>query len=141
MAAWLLRRLVTRNDSWLLHCPISQTPVCSRGVSRASPASGALSTMQDKPRTAEDLPRVSFLELLYRLVFQGFYNRLHELQLYEKQLYGPIYRDGIGSVCLNTPELVEEILRKDDKFPCRGDMGVWREYRDMRGFGYGPFTD
>lgn len=141
MAAWLLRRLVSRNDSWLLHCPISQTPVCSRGVARASPASGALSTMQDKPRTAEDLPRVSFLELLYRLVFQGFYNRLHELQLYEKQLYGTIYRDGIGSVCLNTPELVEEILRKDDKFPCRGDMGIWREYRDMRGFGYGPFTD
>jgi len=35
----------------------------------------------------------------------------------------------------------EELLRKDEKFPCRGDMTLWTEYRDMRGIGYGPFTE
>ncbi|XP_004559199.3 sterol 26-hydroxylase, mitochondrial [Maylandia zebra] len=141
MAAWLSSRLVKRKCSSLLPCPISLAPVCSRGVARVSPASGALSTIQKKPRTVEDLPHVSFLEFLCRVVFQGFYKRMHELQIYEKQLYGPIYRDGLRSISLSTPELLAELLRKDEKFPCRGDMSVWREYRDMRGFGYGPFTE
>lgn len=66
---------------------------------------------------------------------------LFHRQIYEKQLYGPIYRDGLRSISLSTPELLAELLRKDEKFPCRGDMSVWREYREMRGFGYGPFTE
>lgn len=69
---------------------------------------------------------------------------LHSLslhQIYEKRLYGPIYRDGLKSVSVNTPKLLEEIMRINDKFPSRGDMSMWKEYRDMRGFGYGPFTE
>lgn len=81
MAAWLSSRLVKRKCSSLLPCPISLPPVCSRGVARVSPASGALSTIQEKPRTVEDLPHVSFLEFLCRVVFQGFYKRMHELQV------------------------------------------------------------
>lgn len=81
MAAWLSSRLVKRKCSSLLLCPISLAPVCSRGVARVSPASGALSTIQKKPRTVEDLPHVSFLEFLCRVVFQGFYKRMHELQV------------------------------------------------------------
>ncbi|XP_040004242.1 sterol 26-hydroxylase, mitochondrial isoform X2 [Xiphias gladius] len=114
--------------------------VCSRGSGSTSSSQKGLSAFQDKPRTLEDLPHVSFLELIYRLVLQGFYSRIHELQIYEKQLYGPIYRDGLNSVSLNTPKLQEELMRNEDKFPCRGDMSLWKEYRDMRGFGYGPFT-
>ncbi|XP_068561217.1 sterol 26-hydroxylase, mitochondrial [Cebidichthys violaceus] len=141
MAAWLSRSVVGRNGSWLLPCPNAVARVCSRGVGGTSSAPEALSAFQDKPRTVEDLPHVSFLELLYRMVFQGFYNRLHELQIYEKQRYGPIYRDGLMSVSVNTPKLLEEVMRNDEKFPRRGDMTAWKEYRDMRGFGYGPFTE
>uniref|UniRef100_A0A667YPJ6 Cytochrome P450, family 27, subfamily A, polypeptide 1, gene 2 n=1 Tax=Myripristis murdjan TaxID=586833 RepID=A0A667YPJ6_9TELE len=59
----------------------------------------------------------------------------------DKQLYGPIYRGGLKSVSLNSVKLLEEILRKDEKFPSRGDMSLWTEYRDMKGLGYGPFTE
>uniref|UniRef100_A0A7N6FEI4 Cytochrome P450, family 27, subfamily A, polypeptide 7 n=3 Tax=Anabas testudineus TaxID=64144 RepID=A0A7N6FEI4_ANATE len=140
MAAWLCRSVMQRNGIWLLPCPVSTPRLCSRGVGSASSAPRTLSAFQDNPRTVDDLPHVSFLELLYRLVFQGFYNRMHELQIYEKQRYGPIYRNGLKSVAVNTPKLLEELLRNDEKFPCRGDMSLWKDYRDMRGFGYGPFT-
>nr|XP_040057824.1 sterol 26-hydroxylase, mitochondrial [Gasterosteus aculeatus aculeatus] len=139
MAAWLTRSVMQRN--WLSPWPNAVAGVCRRGVGGPSSAAEALSTSRDKPRTVEDLPRVSFLELLYRMAFQGFYNRLHELQIYEKQLYGPIYRNGLQSVSLNTAKMLEEVLRNEEKFPSRGDMTVWKEHRDLRGFGYGPFTE
>ncbi|KAI3356539.1 hypothetical protein L3Q82_017743 [Scortum barcoo] len=138
MAAWLSQTLVQRNGIRLLPCTVAAARLCYRGAGSASSAHSAL---QDKPRTVEDLPHISFLELIYRMVFQGFYSRLHELQIYNKKRYGPIYRDGLKSVSVNTPKLLEEIMRNDEKFPCRGDMSLWKEYRDMRGFGYGPFTE
>ncbi|XP_022596494.1 cytochrome P450 27C1 [Seriola dumerili] len=134
MAAWLSWSKIQRNGSWRLPCLIAVARVYSRGASSAT-------AFQDKPRGVEDLPHVSPLELIYRMVFQGFYNRIHELQIYEKQLYGPIYRDGLKSVSVNTPKLLEEIMRNDEKFPSRGDMSVWKDYRDMKGVGYGPFTE
>ncbi|XP_068602195.1 sterol 26-hydroxylase, mitochondrial [Brachionichthys hirsutus] len=130
-----------RNGSKLLACPVAVARVSSTGVGRASSARGPLSTSQEKLLTREDLPQVSLLELLYRLTFQGFHNRLHELQLYEKALYGPIYKDGTSGVCVNTPDLLEAVLRNEDKLPERGDMSLWKDYRDMRGYGYGPFTE
>ncbi|KAF3842817.1 hypothetical protein F7725_001666 [Dissostichus mawsoni] len=141
MAAWLCRALVQRNGRLLPSYPNSVGRLCSRGVGSSSPAPGALSAFQDKPRTVEDLPNISFLELIYRMVFQGFYNRLHELQIDNKQRYGHIYREGQKSVSVNTPQLLEEVLRNDEKFPTRGDLSAWKEYRDMRGYGYGPFTE
>ncbi|XP_067373120.1 sterol 26-hydroxylase, mitochondrial isoform X2 [Channa argus] len=140
MVAFLSRSVMQRNSTWLPSGPTFTARVFSRGERSASSAPRSRSTFQDKPRTVDDLPRVSFLELLYRLVVQGFYSRMHELQIFEKQLYGSLYRDGLKSVAVNTPKLLEELLRNDEKFPCRGDMSLWKEYRDMRGFGYGPFT-
>uniref|UniRef100_A0A8C6TA73 Cytochrome P450, family 27, subfamily A, polypeptide 7 n=1 Tax=Neogobius melanostomus TaxID=47308 RepID=A0A8C6TA73_9GOBI len=92
-------------------------------------------------RTVKDLPKVGFLKLVYRLLVHGYYNRMHELQLYEKALYGGIFRDGLGTVAVNRAELLEEVLRRDDRFPVRGDMSLWKEYRDTKGIGYGPFTE
>ncbi|XP_038575979.1 sterol 26-hydroxylase, mitochondrial [Micropterus salmoides] len=141
MAARLSRSVMWKNGSWLLQCPTAVARVCSMGVGSSSSAPGTLSAFQGKPRTVEELPHVSFLELMYRIVFQGFYKRMHELQIYEKQRYGPIYRDGLKSVSVNTPKLLEEVMRSDEKFPSRGDMSLWTDYRDMRGLGYGPFTE
>ncbi|XP_051564767.1 sterol 26-hydroxylase, mitochondrial-like isoform X2 [Myxocyprinus asiaticus] len=104
-------------------------------------------TVQDshrKLKTVADLPEITTFTMLYRLFFKGYLNRMHELQLYEKQLYGPLYRVNAGnfhSISLCSVDLVEELLRKDEKFPSRGDMTLWTEYRDMRGIGYGPFTE
>ncbi|XP_068184840.1 sterol 26-hydroxylase, mitochondrial [Antennarius striatus] len=141
MASWQVGSVMWRNGSRLLTFPVAVARVSSIGVGSVSSDRGPLSTFQEKPRTSEDLPHVSLLELLYRLTFQGFYSRLHELQLYEKKLYGPIYRDGTRAICVNTPELLEAVLRNEDKFPERGDMSLWKDYRDMRGYGYGPFTE
>ncbi|XP_029386723.1 sterol 26-hydroxylase, mitochondrial [Echeneis naucrates] len=129
MAVWLFPR-----RCWLLRYPVAVAHVSSRVTS-------SFPTFQEKPRSLADLPHVSTMELIYRMVFQGFYNRIHELQIYEKQQYGPIYRDGLKSVSVSSPKLLEEVLRKDDKFPSRGDMSAWKDYRDMKGFGYGPFTE
>ncbi|XP_075886827.1 sterol 26-hydroxylase, mitochondrial-like [Nelusetta ayraudi] len=98
------------------------------------------SVLQQACQKGKDPPRVSPLELMYRLTFQGFYSRMHELQIFEKKRYGPIYRDGMNSVSVNTASLLEEVLRNENKFPNRGDMSLWREYREIRGYGYGPFT-
>ncbi|KAM4731328.1 sterol 26-hydroxylase, mitochondrial-like [Anableps anableps] len=136
MAAWLSRRPQSGSSSWRrLLRPVCEDHVCSAGVRRTC------SALQGKLRTAEELPRVSALEMLCRVLFQGYFSSLHELQLYEKQLYGPIYKNGRNAVSVNTAQLLEELVRKDDKFPTRGDMSLWTEYREMRGLGYGPFTE
>ena len=48
---------------------------------------------------------------------------------------------GFKTVSLSSVKLMEEVLRKEEKFPSRGDMALWTDYRDMRGLGYGPFTE
>ncbi|KAI7808700.1 sterol 26-hydroxylase, mitochondrial-like [Triplophysa rosa] len=97
-----------------------------------------------KLKTINHLPEIKTCRMLWRLFFKGYLNRMHELQLYEKQLYGPLYRVNAGNykcVSISSADLLEELLRKDEKFPSRGDMTLWTDYRDMRGIGYGPFTE
>ncbi|XP_036425095.1 sterol 26-hydroxylase, mitochondrial-like [Colossoma macropomum] len=95
-------------------------------------------------RTQADLPVVTLPTVLYRLIIKGYYNRMHEMQLYEKKLYGPIFKVVSGqmhTIAISSAELLEELLRKEEKFPRRGDMTIWTEYRDEKGLGYGPFTE
>nr|XP_033474229.1 sterol 26-hydroxylase, mitochondrial isoform X2 [Epinephelus lanceolatus] len=141
MAAWLSQSVKRRNNSWLLLCPNAVARVCSRGEGSSSSVPREPSAFQEKPRTVKDLPRITFLELLYSVAFKGFSNHFHELQIYNKQRYGPMFRDPTNAICVNTPKLLEEVLRNDEKFPSRGDMSIWKEYRDMKGIGYGPFTE
>ncbi|XP_016527093.1 sterol 26-hydroxylase, mitochondrial isoform X2 [Poecilia formosa] len=128
MAAWLLRS--------------ATCGICSL---RLKLSGGALrwssSALQEKLRSVQDLPQISTLEMLYRVLVQGYFSSLHALQIYEKQLYGPIYKNGRNGVSVSSAELLEELVRKDDKFPTRGDMALWTEYREMRGLGYGPLTE
>ncbi|CAL8387621.1 sterol 26-hydroxylase, mitochondrial isoform X1 [Gadus morhua] len=145
MAACLVRSSVLRRASpghWLRPRPSTGALVSCRAEggppssSIALPASGG-----DKLRTIQDLPKVGLWEVVYRMVFQGYYNRLHDLQIHEKELYGPIYVGGFKTVSLSSVKLMEEVLRKEEKFPSRGDMSLWTDYRNMRGLGYGPFTE
>ncbi|XP_076858551.1 sterol 26-hydroxylase, mitochondrial isoform X2 [Brachyhypopomus gauderio] len=116
----------------------------SRGAGSSTAAPHPVRASPGNLRTQDDLPEVTLSTLLYRMIVKGYYNRLHELQLYEKQMYGPIFKmttGGTHTINLSTAELLEELLRKDDRFPRRGDMKLWTEYRDMKGLGYGPFTE
>lgn len=79
--------------------------------------------------------------LLFYCVLMLHVTMLCCLKVYEKQLYGPIYKNGRNAVSVSSAELLEELVRKDDKFPTRGDMDLWTEYREMRGLGYGPLTE
>lgn len=137
--SWSASRSQTRPLLLLLRPP----PVL--GVQAADSSSSVSTSVQDptgnKTRTIRDLPKVGFLKLVYRLLVHGYYNRMHELQLYEKALHGRIFRDGLGTVAVNSAELLEEVLRRDERFPVRGDMSLWKEYRDTQGIGYGPFTE
>lgn len=85
MAAWLCRSVMQRNVIWLLPCTASTARISSRGVGSTSSDLRTPSAIREKPRTVDDLPHVSLLEMFYRLVFQGFYNRLHELQVWQTE--------------------------------------------------------
>ncbi|XP_053733586.1 sterol 26-hydroxylase, mitochondrial isoform X1 [Synchiropus splendidus] len=137
MASGICQVMMKRSGGLLPLYSSSASQVISRWTHTTS--SSGVSGVE--PRTVQDLPRCSFLTLLYRMFFKGYYKCFHELQIYETKLYGPIYRDGLMAVCLSTPQLVEELLRNEEKYPSRGDMSFWKEYRDMRGYGYGPFTE
>ncbi|XP_026127283.1 sterol 26-hydroxylase, mitochondrial-like [Carassius auratus] len=103
-------------------------------------------TVQDSHghKTVADLPEIKTFGMMYRLIFKRYLNRMHELQLYKIQDYGGLYKVNVGnlqSICINSVDLLEELLRKDEKFPSRGHMTLWTEYRDMKDIGYGPFTE
>ncbi|XP_015686566.1 sterol 26-hydroxylase, mitochondrial-like, partial [Protobothrops mucrosquamatus] len=53
-----------------------------------------------------------------------------------KSVYGPYFNINIGS-----PEILEELLRQEGKYPIRSDMVLWKEHRDVRHLSYGPFTE
>ncbi|KAG5283388.1 hypothetical protein AALO_G00041520 [Alosa alosa] len=132
--------MMRSRSPWLFLKQAATAGFCSTKM-----ASKVATTVSDvKLKSIEDLPRVGTLKMLFRVISKGYLSRLHELQVYEKQLYGSMYRACAGSVqsvAVNSADLVEELFRNDDKFPSRGDMALWTEYRDMRGYGYGPFTE
>ncbi|XP_055071890.2 sterol 26-hydroxylase, mitochondrial [Misgurnus anguillicaudatus] len=143
MAVHLAVSSARRNGFVFLRSSTGAVDIRRRPVGNASPAVTEQDS-QRKLKTASDLPEITTFRMMYRLLFKGYLNRTHEMQLYEKQLYGPMYIVNAGnykSVSINSVDLLEELLRKDEKFPSRGDMTVWTEYRDMRGFGYGPVTE
>ncbi|XDV30159.1 hypothetical protein PO909_033140 [Leuciscus waleckii] len=124
--------------------PTTTTTDIRRGAVGNAAASVTVQDSHGKLKTVADLPEINIFRMLYKLIFKGYYNRVHELQLHDKDLYGPLYKVNVGnlqSISINSVDLLEELLRKDEKFPCRGHMTLWTEYRDMRGIGYGPFSE
>lgn len=83
MAARLVQNAVRRSGQWLPPCrpPVSALVSARRSAGGTPSPSVTMPKPQDKVRTQEDLPQVKMLETLYRMFFQGYFSRLHELQV------------------------------------------------------------
>uniref|UniRef100_UPI003F695FEB uncharacterized protein LOC723999 isoform 2 n=1 Tax=Danio rerio TaxID=7955 RepID=UPI003F695FEB len=115
-----------------------------RAAGNAAAASVSVQDGHRKLKTEADLPEIKIFTMLYQMLFKGYLNSIHELQIYQKQVYGPLSKINSGNlqgISISSVELLEELLRKDEKYPCRGYMTLWTEHRDLRGIGYGPFTE
>ncbi|XP_073701829.1 sterol 26-hydroxylase, mitochondrial-like [Garra rufa] len=130
-----------------IRCGFVSPMTVATDIRRGAGGNAASVTVHDsheKLKTVADLPEINTFRMLYIMFFKGYLNRIHELQLYENQDCGSLYRVNVGnlqSICINSVDLLEELLRKDEKFPSRGQMDVWREHRGMKGISYGPFTE
>lgn len=75
MAAWLSRSAA---------CGICslRRPLCGGALRWSS------SALQEKLRSVQDLPHVSALEMLYRVLVQGYFSSLHTLQVRQNRALG-----------------------------------------------------
>ncbi|XP_034052681.1 cytochrome P450 27C1 [Gymnodraco acuticeps] len=93
-----------------------------------------------KTKSIDDLPGPSLATTLYWLFIKGYADKSHLLQDVQKNLFGPIWRSRFGPfdiVNVASPELIEEVIRQEGKYPLRCDLPHWKEYRDLRGQAYG----
>ena len=87
MAACMMRSSAVRTAGpghWLRPRPGTAALVSRRAEGGPPPSSSMAlkaSGGGDKLRTIQDLPKVGLWEIIYRMGFQGYYNRLHELQV------------------------------------------------------------
>ncbi|XP_007419878.1 sterol 26-hydroxylase, mitochondrial [Python bivittatus] len=114
-----------------------------RGTSSATEAASA-SLHEERLKRPEELPGTGALGTLYWIFVRGYLLHTHHLQIMFKKMYGPIWKS-VGGPYLNinigSPEILEELLRQEGKYPIRSDMVLWKEHRDKRHLSYGPFTE
>ncbi|XP_068102145.1 sterol 26-hydroxylase, mitochondrial-like [Hyperolius riggenbachi] len=113
-------------------------PLSSMGVS------GAQVAEKTRLKTIDDLPGPSQLELLYWFFVRGYLFRSHELEAKLRMKYGPMWKSTVAEVQfvnIASPELLEALLKQEDKYPMRADMAKWRRHRDLKGHSYGPLTE
>lgn len=79
---------------------LQQSPVAVARFYSSGVESTPASTLQEMSPKGKEPPRVSLLELIYRLTFQGFRNRMHELQVRLRLIF--IYLAGLcNKKCTN----------------------------------------
>ncbi|XP_075789067.1 sterol 26-hydroxylase, mitochondrial [Pelodiscus sinensis] len=109
-------------------------------------AAGAAAATQGEGRLKgpEELPGPGLLRSVYWLFLRGYLLHTHQLQVLFRKLYGPMWKSTFGmykNVNVGSPELLEQLLRQEGKYPMRSDMALWKEHRDTRQLPYGPFTE
>ncbi|KAM9305714.1 sterol 26-hydroxylase, mitochondrial-like [Gastrophryne carolinensis] len=107
-------------------------------------AATSVAAHREKLKTVEDLPGPSQLELLYWLFLRGYLFHMHDLEVRLKKKYGPMWASTMGGmrmVNIASPEILEALIQQEGKYPMRADMFLWRGFRDLRGYAYGPLTE
>lgn len=65
------------------------------------------------------------------------------LQLEGRSKYGPVWKARFGpilTVHVAEPDLIEQVLRQEGHQPMRSDLSSWKDYRRLRGEGFGLLT-
>ncbi|XP_074857633.1 sterol 26-hydroxylase, mitochondrial [Carettochelys insculpta] len=123
--------------------PLAGAPRCEPARRGRAEAAGALEG-ERRLKSLEELPGPSQIRSLYWLFVRGYLLHTHQLQVIFRQLYGPMWKSTLGrykSVNVGSPEILEQLLRQEGKYPMRSDMALWREHREKRQLPYGPFTE
>ncbi|XP_065417424.1 sterol 26-hydroxylase, mitochondrial isoform X1 [Chrysemys picta bellii] len=115
------------------------------GRGRASAAGAAAAAPGERRlKDPEELPGPGLLRSLYWIFVRGYLLHTHQLQVLFRKLYGPMWKSTFGkykNVNIGSPEILEQLLRQEGKYPMRSDMALWKEHRDIRQLPYGPFTE
>ncbi|KAF7241898.1 Sterol 26-hydroxylase, mitochondrial [Varanus komodoensis] len=140
-----LGRLTARLGRCLGSPPAASRPeLARRGASGAAEAAPTSFSARERLKRPDELPGPGVLGSIYWLFLRGYLLHTHRLQVISKKLYGPIWRSQFGSyvnINIGSPEILEELLRQEGKYPMRSDMALWKEHRDKRQLPYGPFTE
>ncbi|XP_051966971.1 25-hydroxyvitamin D-1 alpha hydroxylase, mitochondrial [Xyrauchen texanus] len=102
----------------------------------------SVSTSQ-QVKTLDQMPGPSAAGFIWDLFFKQGLSRLHQLQLEGRRQYGPMWKASFGpimTVHVAEPELIEQVLRQEGQHPMRSDLSSWKDYRQLRGHGYGLLT-
>ncbi|XP_052425854.1 25-hydroxyvitamin D-1 alpha hydroxylase, mitochondrial [Carassius gibelio] len=94
-------------------------------------------------KTLEQMPGPSSGGFIWDLLFRRGLSRLHQLQLEGRRRYGAVWKASFGpilTVHVAEPELIEQVLRQEGTHPMRSDLSSWKDYRRLRGEGYGLLT-
>ncbi|KAL4646211.1 25-hydroxyvitamin D-1 alpha hydroxylase, mitochondrial-like [Arapaima gigas] len=90
-----------------------------------------------------EMPGPSAISFAWDLFARKGLSQLHELQLEGRKRYGPIWKAKFGpilTVHVAEPTLIEQVLRQEGQYPMRSDLSSWKDYRHLRGHGYGLLT-
>nr|XP_055039246.1 25-hydroxyvitamin D-1 alpha hydroxylase, mitochondrial [Misgurnus anguillicaudatus] len=94
-------------------------------------------------KTLDEMPGPSAAGFIWDLFFRRGLTRLHQLQVEGRRQYGPMWKASFGpilTVHVAEPELIEQVLRQEGQHPMRSDLSSWKDYRQLRGHGYGLLT-
>ncbi|XP_035243183.1 25-hydroxyvitamin D-1 alpha hydroxylase, mitochondrial [Anguilla anguilla] len=94
-------------------------------------------------KSLEEMPGPSVCSFAWDLFAKRGLSRLHELQLEGRKRYGPVWKASFGpilTVHVADPALIEQVLRQEGQHPMRSDLSSWKDYRQLRGHGYGLLT-
>ncbi|KAM8806716.1 sterol 26-hydroxylase, mitochondrial [Eudromia elegans] len=122
--------------------PRSAGPGPGRGAGGSAAAAAAAGPARLKG--PGELPGPGVLRTFVWLFLRGYLLHTHRLQLMSRRLYGPIWKSTFGhyeNINIGSPEVLEQLLRQEGKYPMRSDMALWKEHRDTRRLPYGPFTE
>ncbi|KAJ3584816.1 hypothetical protein NHX12_015311 [Muraenolepis orangiensis] len=124
----VMRRPVRRLAAAALSRTPNPNPNHMEAASTLTTSTPASTSTTSTYKTIDDLPGPSSAMTAYWLFVE------------HKRIYGPIWRSHFGPfhiVNVASPELVAQVIRQEGRYPVRVDLPHWREYRDLRGRGYG----